>query len=105
MRALLVGEHSSLDAGEKLGEVEAVHVLHDQVGVGAIGLEIEDGHDVGVGEEAGGACLRERLVDGRRGDAAWADAAEERHALDGDATLEASVPAGADRAEAALAAS
>ena len=105
MRALLVGEHSSLDAGEKLGEVEAVHVLHDQVGVGAIGLEIEDGHDVGVGEEAGGACLRERLVDGRRGDAAWADAAEEWHALDGNATLEASVPAGADRAEAALAAS
>ena len=36
---------------------------------------------------------------------AWADAAEEWHALDGNATLEASVPAGADRAEAALAAS
>ena len=104
VRALLVGEPAALHAGKELGEVQAVDVLHDQVGVAGVQLEVDHAHDVGVGEQAGCARLGEDLVDGRGTDAVGA-VVHERHALDGDASLQARVPAGAHGAEAARPAS
>ena len=92
--ALVGCEPAPLHAGEQLREVEAVDVLHDQVGEGAVGLEVKDGDDVGMSEHAGRARLRQRFRGG------GARLGGERHALDRHAALQARVPAGADRAKA-----
>ena len=93
VRALVRGEPPALDAAEQLGEVEAVDVLHDEIGKGPVRLKVEDGDDVGVPEHAGGARLGEGLV--RRGPGLG----RERHALDGHAALQPPVPAGAHRSQ------
>ena len=48
-----------VEALEQLGQRDAVHVLHDEVGRGALHLEIVHGHDVGVGQQR----RRARLVE------------------------------------------
>ena len=92
--ALLGREASPLHAGEELREVESVDILHHEVGVGPVGLEVVDGDDVGVGEHAGGARLGKGLL-GRGGGRGVHDG----HALYRNAPLKAQVPAGADGAE------
>ena len=88
-------ETAPLHAGEQLGEVEPVDVLHHEIGKRAVRLKVEHRDDVWVAEHAGGAGLGERL--GRRG----ARLGEQRHALDRHAPLQAQVPAGADGPKAA----
>ena len=103
MRALGVGEPAALHPRQELGEVQPVDVLHDEVGITGAELEVDHAHDVGVGEQACRAGLGQDLVDGRGADAIRG-AVDERHALDGDAALQAGVPAGTDGPEAAGAA-
>ena len=99
--ALVVAEGSALHAREELGQVEAVHVLHDEVGVGPLHLKVQDAHYVGVGQKAGGAGLAQGLLGRGRTDAVVH--VQDGDALDGHATLQAGVPAGAHRPEAARA--
>ncbi len=99
--AFFVRENAVFHAGQKLCQVEAVDILHDQVGVRAVGLEVVDRHYVGVGEEAGRACLRQRLVGRGDGDAVRILAGQEGYAFDCHPALQARVPAGAYGAKAA----
>ena len=98
---LLVGEGSALDALQQLGDREAVDVLHHEVGEAVVDLEVEDGHDVGVREQARRARLRQDLLCRRGVGVVCCVGADDGDALDGHTALQARVPAGADRAEAA----
>ena len=102
--AFLVREDAPLHTGQQLCKVETVNVLHDQVRVGAVGLEVVDRHDVGVGEKACRPRFCQGLLGRGCGDAGGALGGEQRDALDGNATLEPRVPAGADGSKATCAA-
>ena len=67
--AFLVGQDAAFNAAQQLGQVKAVDVLHDQVGIGAVHLKVVDGHDVWVVEQAGRAGLAQSVFHGRGLDA------------------------------------
>ena len=95
----VVGERVAVYPGQELGEVHAVDVLHYQVGVGCVKGEVQDRHDVGMGEHAGRARLGEGRRHGLGGNAG--PVGGERDALDGHAPLEATVQADLDGAKTA----
>ena len=59
-RGLVGGEQAVVGRVEQLGEARPVDVLHDDVGVLVVVLELEHRDDVGVGEHARRARLGER---------------------------------------------
>ena len=93
-------EDAALHASQKLTQGHAIDVLHNQVGILPVPLEVVDRDDVGVAEHARGTRLGKRLVDGRC-HGARPVVREERHALDGHAPLEPGVPAHCHAAKAA----
>ena len=96
---LVVGEGVTLDLLEELLERHAVHVFHDQVGMGAVVGEVDDLHDIGVLQHAGRSRLGERGGGGfERGSRVGRC---QGHALDGHASLQAGVEADLDAAKAA----
>ena len=103
MRALLVGESPSLDTLQELCEIEAVDVFHDKIGVAVVAFEVIDGHDVRMCKQARSACLGKRFLHRRLG-ACLVDSHAQGDDLDGNAALQARIPADKHAAEAARAA-
>ena len=125
-RRLVCGEQAVLGCVEQLGQACTLDVLHDDVGVALVGLELEHRDHVGVRQHAGCARLgkggaqqgaRASLLHGTGlrvhvGEvvsalvclAALLARPMQGDHLDGDAAHEAGVPAHRHRAEAALAA-
>ena len=96
---LIVGEGVALDLLEELLERHAVHVFHDQVGMGAVVGEVDDLHDIGMLQHTGRSSLGERGSGGfERGSCIGRC---QGHALDGHASLQAGVEADLDAAKAA----